>query len=138
MGDLLCSRIVGRDTRTVPSDRATDAVNLVVSFNEAINAGNVAALAELMTDTHRFIDAAGTAVEGRAACLAAWRGFFDAFPDYRNVFDTVDDVGSAVVIARGRSECSFAALQGPATWRAVVRDGLVDVWQVSEPAPTSG
>jgi ketosteroid isomerase-like protein len=44
-------------------------------FNEAINAGNVAALAELMTDTHRFINSAGTTVEGKAARIEAWRGF---------------------------------------------------------------
>ena len=110
----------------------------MLSFNESINTGNVAALAELMTDTHRFIDSAGNAVEGRAECLDAWRGFFDAFPDYRNVFDNVDDVDGAVVIVRGRSECSFTPLQGSATSRAVVRDGLVDVWQVSEVSPAPG
>ena len=115
-----------------------DAVSIVGLFNEAINAGNVAALAELMTDTHRFIDSAGTTVEGKAACIDAWRGFFGTFPDYRNVFDNVEDVGGGVVVVRGRSECSFAALQGPARWRAVVRGGLVDVWQVFEPSSAQG
>jgi ketosteroid isomerase-like protein len=109
-----------------------EAARIVCSFNEAINARNVDALAKLMTDTHRFIDSAGSIVEGKAACLDAWRGFFDAFPDYRNVFEQVDDVGDGVVVVRGRSVCRIAALDGPATWRAVVRNRLVDVWQVDQ------
>jgi ketosteroid isomerase-like protein len=109
-----------------------DAVAVVFSFNEAINARDVAALAELMTDTHRFIDSEGAAVDGKAACLDAWRGFFESFPDYRNVFDETHDVGDGVVVVHGHSVCSFSALDGPATWRAVVHDGRVDVWQVSE------
>jgi ketosteroid isomerase-like protein len=113
-------------------------VSVVGLFNEAINAGNVAALAELMTDTHRFIDSAGATVEGKAACIDAWRGFFGTFPDYRNVFDNIDHVGGGVVVVRGHSECSVVALHGPARWRAVVRDGLVDVWQVCEASPAQG
>jgi hypothetical protein len=30
--------------------------------------------------------------------------------------------------------CSVAELDGPAEWRVVVRDALVDQWQVSEPS----
>jgi hypothetical protein len=37
------------------------------------------------------------------------------------------------VVVSGRSECSTAALDGPAEWLAGVLDGRVDVWQVSEP-----
>jgi ketosteroid isomerase-like protein len=116
----------------------TDAVAVVLAFNEAINRRDLAALTELMTESHRFIDAAGSTVEGRNACAEAWRGFFDSFPDYRNVFDDVADRGGGVVIVRGRSECSFAPLDGPAEWRAVVLDDRIDVWQVSEPGHASG
>ncbi len=38
-----------------------------------------------MTDDHAFIDADGNVFRGRARVLDAWSGFFDAFPDYRNV-----------------------------------------------------
>jgi ketosteroid isomerase-like protein len=111
----------------------TDNVSVVLAFNEAINKRNVSALAALMTESHRFIDSAGATTEGKDRCTAAWRGFFDRYPDYRNVFDDVVDAGDGVVVVRGRSECSTAALDGPAEWLAVVLDGRVDVWQVSEP-----
>jgi ketosteroid isomerase-like protein len=119
----------------MPEVHMTDAVLVVLAFNEAINGRDIVALAELMTESHRFIDSAGATTEGKDRCSAVWRGFFDSFPDYRNVFDDVADVGDGVVVARGRSECGFAALRGPAEWRAVVLDGRVDVWQVSEPLP---
>jgi len=109
-------------------------VGVVVAFNEAINTRDVAALAELMTESHRFVDATLATTVGKDACIAAWRGFFDSFPDYRNVFDEVVDVGDGVVIAHGHSVCSVAALDGPAQWRAVVADDKVDAWQVSEPS----
>jgi uncharacterized protein (TIGR02246 family) len=111
----------------------TDVVAVVLAFNEAINRRDLAALTELMTESHRFIDTEGATVEGRDACVEAWRGFFDSFPDYRNVFVDVAELGDGVVIVQGRSECSSAPLDGPAEWRAVVLDGRVDVWQVSEP-----
>ena len=111
-----------------------DALTVVRAFNEAINGRDLDALAELMTASHRFIDSAGATVEGRSACVAAWEGFFEAFPDYRNSFEEIADIGDGVVVVRGRSDCSVASLDGPAQWRAVVVDGRVDVWEVSEPA----
>ena len=108
-----------------------DAVSTVLAFNDAINARDLAALADLMTDTHRFIDSAGGTVEGKPACVEAWRGFFDAFADYRNVFEDAAEVESGVVLVRGRSECSVQELDGPAEWRAVVRGGRVEEWRVS-------
>jgi uncharacterized protein (TIGR02246 family) len=105
----------------------TDAV---VAFNEAINAADLDRLGALMTDDHRFVDTAGDEVRGRSACLDAWRGFFAGFPDYRNVFDEVREVGPGEVVAEGRSECADARLDGPARWSATVVDGRVRRWQV--------
>jgi ketosteroid isomerase-like protein len=110
----------------------TDPVTVVLAFNAAINARDLAALADLMTERHRFADAGGASVDGKDACVAAWRGFFDAFPDYRNDFDRLEEIDGAVVVT-GRSSCSVPALDGPATWRAVVVGGRVELWQVSEP-----
>ena len=103
---------------------------VVRAFNDAINARDPDALARLMTDDHRFVDSADDAVEGKEACLAAWRGFFTTFPDYRNVFDRVVGDGRGGVAVEGRSECREPALHGPARWHVLVRDGRVAQWQV--------
>ncbi len=120
----------------MPSDERISAdVAVVLAFNDAINGRDLAALAELMTESHRFVDSASATVNGRNACVEAWRGFFESFPDYRNIFEHVEEVGDGVVVVRGRSACSFAPLDGPAVWRAVVVDARLDLWQVSEPTP---
>jgi ketosteroid isomerase-like protein len=91
-------------------------------------------LARLMTDDHVFIDSVGGRVEGMQRCLAAWRGFFDAFPDYRNVFTSMSASADMVVVT-GRSVCSEPALDGPALWTARIRDGRVCEWRVYEDTP---
>jgi ketosteroid isomerase-like protein len=107
---------------------------LVVSaFNDAINAGDLAALTALMTADHRFIDTEGHMVHGRAACRRAWEGFFAAFPDYRNVFLRLSTDATGRVVADGYSQCSHPDLDGPARWRAKLRDGQVAEWRVEEP-----
>lgn len=123
-----------RETAHMSGGRTTGAVAVVLAFNEAINRRDITELGQLMTVTHRFIDSAGTTVQGREACLVAWRGFFESFPDYRNVFEDLTEVEPGVVAVSGHSECSFTPLDGPAEWRAVVHDGRVDVWRVDEPA----
>ena len=87
-----------------------------------------------MADDHRFIDTAGNTFTGKPACLEAWRGFFASFPDYRNLFDNLRSGPGGTVEVHGRSECSVAALTGPARWRAVVMNGLVAEWRVFDAA----
>jgi ketosteroid isomerase-like protein len=89
-----------------------DEVAVVNSFNEAINARDLDRLGALMTDSHRFVDSAGATIDGRVACLDAWRGFFAAFPDYRNVFEECRGTCEGLVFVRGRSVCSVPALAG--------------------------
>jgi ketosteroid isomerase-like protein len=102
---------------------------VALAFNDAITTRSLDDLALLMTDDHRFVDSSGAVVEGKAACLDAWRGFFDAYPDYENRFEEVVERAD-VVAMRGRSHCSTAILDGPAMWTARVRDGLVAEWRV--------
>ena len=119
----------------MPEEVSTiDELAVVTAFNDAINARDLDRLGALMTDAHRFVDTVGATVDGKDACLDAWRGFFAAFPDYRNVFEECRRLGEGSVFVRGRSVCSVAELDGPAEWRVVVRDARVDQWQVSEPA----
>lgn len=109
----------------------TDPTEVVGSFNDAINRRDLGTLAALMTDDHRFTDAAGGHVHGKASCVDAWRGFFAGYPDYRNVFGEVTDEGDGVVTVRGHSICSVPELDGPARWRAVVVDDRVASWHVT-------
>jgi ketosteroid isomerase-like protein len=108
---------------------------VAIAFNEAINGRALEALAALMTDDHTFVDSAGSVLAGQDAVLAAWKGFFEAFPDYRNVWSEVTSKGQTV-IAMGRSVCSNEpALDGPAIWTARTRDGKVSEWRVDEDTP---
>lgn len=105
-----------------------------MSFNDRVTAHDVVGLAALMTDDHAFVDSEGTAIEGKAECVEAWRVFFAEFPDYQNVFASARTDGEVVTVV-GHSECSEPALAGPAIWTVVVRDGLVARWQVSVDSP---
>ena len=68
-------------------------------------------------------------------CWTRWRGFFDAFPDYRNVWTEVLHSGDAI-IALGHSVCATEPeLDGPAIWTAIVRDDQVSMWRVREDTP---
>ena len=103
---------------------------MVVSFNENINARDIEGLASLMSDDHVFVDTAGDSVTGKQACLEAWRGFFDAYPGYRNLFESVR-AKDGVVTVIGRSECpGHPILEGPAVWTAVVVGDRVSQWRV--------
>ena len=107
---------------------------VVLAFNAVINRRDLPGLGRLMADDHRFIDTAGNTFTGKPACLEAWRGFFASFPDYRNLFDNLRSGPGGIVEVYGRSECSVAALTGPAGWRAVVANGLVAEWRVFDAA----
>ena len=111
----------------------TDPIDVVVSFNEAINTRDLSALSALMADSHRFVDSAGSVTEGKRACVEAWSRFFESFADYRNIFDTIDEISGGRVVAKGRSLCSVEALHGPAVWTAVVEGESIVEWRVDEP-----
>ena len=106
-----------------------NARDIALRFNDAINTRDVDRLGALMTDDHRFVDSEERAEIGKEACLEAWRGFFQQFPDYRNVFTSVLPRDDVVVIA-GYSTCSFGPLDGPALWKATIRADKVAEWRV--------
>lgn len=106
-------------------------IELVSQFNDCINRQDIARLAEFMTDDHALIDSAGGSVRGKEAVLAAWRGFFKAFSDYRNVFEQYHCRGGLIVIS-GCSTCSDKRLDGPAIWTATLRRGKLSEWRVYE------
>jgi ketosteroid isomerase-like protein len=109
-----------------------DPSRVLLAFNAAINARDVAALDRLMTDDHTLIDSAGRTIAGREQVLGAWRGFFDAYADYRNIWSEVRPIRGAVV-ATGRSVCSTEPLlDGLAIWAARTRGERVSEWRIYE------
>jgi len=116
------------------SGREDDPESVVMRFNEGINGRDLDVLAGLMTDDHVFMDSVGGRVEGRQR-LAAWRGFFGAYPDYRNEFASMTLVSSGMVAVTGRSVCSEPALDGPALWTARIRESRLCEWRVYEDTP---
>ena len=113
---------------------AAQAEDVANRFNGCINRGDLDGLAELMTDDHAFTDTLGATVAGKAACVDAWRGFFQHFPDYHNTFTKLTSRGD-VAVAVGYSTCATAALHGPAIWAATIRDGRVAHWRVCLDTP---
>jgi ketosteroid isomerase-like protein len=105
------------------------------AFNDAITRRDLAALRGLMTDDHAFVDSGGNVISGMRDALDAWRGFFEAFPDYRNVWTDLTADGDTL-IATGHSICATEPeLHGPAIWAATVRGDRVSVWRVYEDTP---
>ncbi len=62
---------------------------MALQFNEYINNRDIGGLAKLMTDDHAFIDTGDNILRGKEKVPEAWKGFFDSFPDYRNMLDSV-------------------------------------------------
>ena len=100
-------------------------------INDCIGRRDITGLSSLMTDDHVFIDTANNSISGKNCCLAAWKSFFAAFPNYRNIFHQVLIVGDHAVIV-GHSVCADRRLVGPALWTAKLSGTLVAEWRVYE------
>ena len=108
------------------------------AFVRAINRQDVDALAGLMTPEHRFIDALGTAVEGREKMRAAWAAYFRMVPDYTIAIDETLSDGPLVVML-GTAQGTYSPdgqpraenhWQTPAVFRAFIEEGKVAEWRV--------
>jgi uncharacterized protein (TIGR02246 family) len=108
------------------------------AFVRAINRQDPDALAELMTEDHRFTDALGNIVEGREKMRAAWAAYFRMVPDYSiAVEETLSD--GPVVVMLAVAAGTYAPdgqlkpenrWKIPAALRAVIEDGTVSEWRV--------
>jgi len=111
---------------------------VVLRFVTAINAHDIAGIAALVTDDHRFVDSLGAVVTGKTKIGEGWQAYFRMVPDYEiDVRETCHN-GDVVFIlgaARGtytpdgrlRAENRW---ETPAAWRAVVSGDQVAGWQV--------
>jgi ketosteroid isomerase-like protein len=117
--------------------RASRAHRAAVAFNDAINRRDLESLAALMTDGHTFIDTDDNVLSGKDEVLDAWRGFFTAYPAYRNDWARLIPIGSTL-IAAGRSICpNEPALEGRAIWTATIAEDKVSEWRVYRDTPAN-
>ena len=104
---------------------------ITLQFNNYINSSDLDGLSSLMTDDHVFIDSSNDVHDGgKEAMTEGWRDFFRLYPDYRNFFTSVI-MSDGDVIMVGYSVCpNEPVLDGPAIWKARIRDGLLAEWRV--------
>jgi ketosteroid isomerase-like protein len=112
-------------------------LEVAMDFIKRINAGNVDALCDLMTEGHIFQDALGKRFIGRETMRQGWSLYFKMVGDYQvhavEFFQTDDRLaifGSASGKYAGGNAGSNNFWEVPAAWRAVVKDGLVAEWRV--------
>lgn len=109
----------------------------VREFVAAINGHDPKRIVSLCTPQHRFVDSLGTVLAGHGSLLSAWTKYFDVFPDYTIVVDTLLASDGLVLLSgwaagtlRTGGVSGGATWRIPAAWRAEVRDHLIDSWQV--------
>lgn len=134
---LLVAFVCAAEPKSPMKDTSHDA-DVVAAFITAINRHDVAALADLMTEDHIFIDSAGRRMSGRKEMLAGWKAYFAMFPDYEILVDTtLTDNGTVALF--GSASGTYNGKRGlipknriamPASWKANVADGKVKLWQV--------
>ena len=122
-------------------------IAIAQAFIAEINRGDIDALTALMTDDHVFVDMAEGRSEGRDQMRHNWEGYFRLFPDYKINIDeahfsgsdiiligestgSLSDFGRDILQRAGKQNINGEEFQGPAIWRAKVRNGLVAEWQV--------
>jgi uncharacterized protein (TIGR02246 family) len=123
----------------LPSESSTESSVVVAQrFVRAINRQDPDAIAELMTEEHRFIDSLGNVVAGRAAMRSGWGGYFKMVPDYSLAIEETYCDGP-VAILLGTAQGTYAAAgqlkpenrwTTPVALRAFVEDGKVAEWRV--------
>lgn len=117
------------------------------AFVDEINDGNIDGLTDLMTEDHVFIDMDKGRSQGREKMRDNWEGYFQVFPDYQiAIFEThfsgddillvgmstgtLSEFGRTVLEKAGQKITDDSEFQGPAIWRAKIREGRIAEWQV--------
>lgn len=116
----------------------SDPDRIALRFLNEINRHDVSALFELMAPDFRFVDGLGQEIRGRERMRETWSSYFGHFPDYRVVIREHLVLGPVVALfgtatgtlAEGRELPSKNRWSIPVAWRAVVREGRVEEWQV--------
>jgi ketosteroid isomerase-like protein len=110
----------------------------VYEFVNAINEHSTDKMYFLMTDDHKFIDAKGNEVLGKDKTKIDWKNYFRRFPDYKieitNIFANGDFLGAfgfACATFKGQQPDNSAS-SWPASWKVIVDNNRIKLWQVYE------
>jgi ketosteroid isomerase-like protein len=134
---LIVAFACAAEPKSPMKDTSHDA-DVVAAFITAINRHDLAALADLMSEDHTFVDSLGGRVSGRKEMITGWKAYFAMFPDFKILVDTtLNDNGTIAVFGsvagtyngkRGLVPKNRIAM--PAAWKANLADGKVKRWQV--------
>ena len=103
---------------------------IALQFNEYINARDIDGLSNLMTENHTFIDTGNGVNAGKEHMTKGWKGFFENYPDYKNIFVKVESQDNFVTIL-GHATCSNEEFfNGQFLWSAKIENDLVAEWRV--------
>lgn len=117
---------------------STDAIAVVLKFEQLIDPGNSRAICSLLTEDSVFIDSLGNRLQGLASLRTAWEGYFKMVPDYTIFHEEIFASGSTITMF-GMAQGTFARdgqvrkenfWKTPAAWKAVVRDDRIAIWQI--------
>jgi ketosteroid isomerase-like protein len=113
-------------------------VEVVLQFEQRINAHDPAAIIGLLSADSVFIDSMGTRVQGLEKLRVAWEGYFKMVPDYAIDHDEILGHGNTVAVF-GSASGTFSAdgriqkenfWTTKAAWRAIVKNEKIALWQV--------
>jgi len=114
-------------------------LEVAMDFIKRINAGNVDALCELMTEKHVFQDALGKRFMGRVTVRQGWKAYFKTVADYNvraeEFFQTknrlaIFGVASGTYCGNGGTKSPEKFCQVPAAWGVVVEERQIAEWRV--------
>lgn len=122
---------------------SAEPLEVAMDFVKRINAGDVNALCELMTEGHIFQDALGKRFIGRETMRQGWSAYFRVVPDYKvraeeffqtkntlAIFGVASGTCSSDASSNGATATADKFWQVPAAWRAVVDGNLIAEWRV--------
>ena len=107
-------------------------------FVDVINDHDVEGLASLMTNDHKFIDAAGNTFSGKENMKDGWKMYFKSFPDYWIEIERITEKDDEVFGFGWASGTHAGHITGdqnhyfkiPAAFRAQIAGEKVKLWQV--------
>jgi uncharacterized protein (TIGR02246 family) len=117
---------------------SASAESVAKAFVQAINAHDIDALVELMSDDHVFIDSLGNSTRGKETMRKGWESYFRMVTDYTLAIDetySMGDVAIMVGTAYGTYTTDGKLVPDnrwttPAVLRATVDGGKVKEWHV--------